>query len=480
MCLNTRQKNSFKKAEKKKLKKLRNKRKMKGDFVMKIMMLSWEYPPRIVGGIARVVHDLSHMFTKQGHEVHVITYQEGDTKEFERDGDVYVHRVTNYPINANNFIDWVMQLNFCMVEKAADVIKEYGKFNVLHAHDWLVAYAARAIKRTYKLPLVATIHATESGRNRGIHNQSQGYVNDVEWMLTYEASQVICNSMYMKNEIKNLFGKPLEDVHVVPNGINVNKFDGKERDWEFRRNYAADYEKIIFFAGRIVNEKGIQVLLNAAPKILANYPNVKFVIAGRGPCMEELQGLTNYLGLNQKVYFTGYLNDVQITKMYKAIDIATFPSLYEPFGIVALEGMLAGAATVVSDSGGLNEIVSHRIDGMKSYAGNPNSLADSILECLYDEQLCAQMAKKAHEKVVKEFNWDTISKKTMGVYKEAIKMAKVKEKSRVKLESLAHSESLGTATMINGKDTTITPDTSDKEINALHNPLKQKLVKGNA
>ena len=447
---------------------------------MKIMMLSWEYPPRIVGGIARVVHDLSHNFANQGHEVHVITYQEGDTKEFEKDGDVYVHRVTNYPINANNLIEWVMQLNFCMIEKAADVIKEYGKFNVVHAHDWLVAYAARALKKTYKLPLVATIHATESGRNRGIHNQSQGYVNDVEWMLTYEASQVICNSMYMKNEIKNLFGKPVENIHVVPNGINVNKFDGKERDWEFRRNYAADYEKIIFFAGRIVNEKGIQVLLNAAPKILANYPNVKFVIAGRGPCLDELKGLTNYLGLEQKVYFTGYLNDVQITKMYKAIDIATFPSLYEPFGIVALEGMLAGAATVVSDSGGLNEIISHRIDGMKSYAGNPNSLADSILECLYDEQLCDQMAKKAHEKVVSEFNWDTIGKKTMDVYKNAIKMAKVAEKSRVKLESLAHSESLGTATMVNGKDTTITSHMTDKEINAIHNPLKHKLLKGNA
>ena len=447
---------------------------------MKIMMLSWEYPPRIVGGIARVVHDLSHNFAKQGHEVHVITYQEGDTKEFEKDGDVYVHRVTNYPINANNLIEWVMQLNFCMIEKAADVIKEYGKFNVVHAHDWLVAYAARALKRTYKLPLVATIHATESGRNRGIHNQSQGYVNDVEWMLTYEASQVICNSMYMKNEIRNLFGKPVENIHVVPNGINVNKFDGKERDWEFRRNYAADYEKIVFFAGRIVNEKGIQVLLNAAPKILANYPNVKFVIAGRGPCLDELRGLTNYLGLNNKVYFTGYLNDVQITKMYKAIDIATFPSLYEPFGIVALEGMLAGAATVVSDSGGLNEIVSHRIDGMKSYAGNPNSLADSILECLYDEDLCAQMAKKAHEKVVSEFNWDTIGKKTMDVYKDAIKMAKAAEKSKVKLESLAHAESLGTATMVDGKDTTITSNMTDKEINAIHNPLKHKLLKGNA
>ena len=443
---------------------------------MKIMMLSWEYPPRIVGGIARVVHDLSHTFAKQGHEVHVITYQEGDTKEFEKDGDVFVHRVTNYPINANNFSDWVMQLNFCMVEKAADVIKEYGKFNIVHAHDWLVAYAARAIKKTYKLPLVATIHATESGRNRGIHNNSQGYVNDVEWMLTYEASNVICNSMFMKNEIKNLFGKPSENVFVVPNGINVNKFEGKERDWDFRRNYAADYEKIIFFAGRIVNEKGIQVLLNAAPKILANYPNVKFVIAGRGPCLDELKGLTSYLGLDSKVYFTGYLNDVQITKMYKAIDIATFPSLYEPFGIVALEGMLAGAATVVSDTGGLNEIISHGIDGMKSYAGNPNSLADSILECLFDEKLCERMSKKAHEKVVSEFNWDTISKKTMDVYKKTIAMAKADSKSKVKLSSLATAGGIGTAVEVNGRDTTITTGTTDKEIQALHNPVRQRLA----
>lgn len=441
---------------------------------MRIMMLSWEYPPRIVGGIARVVHDLSHSFAKQGHEVHVITYQEGDTKEFERDGDVYVHRVTNYPINANNLIDWVMQLNFCMIEKAADVIKEFGKFDVLHAHDWLVAYAARALKRTYKLPLVATIHATESGRNKGIHDKSQGYVNDVEWLLTYEAGNVICNSNFMKNEISNLFGKPIENIHIVSNGININKFDNQERDMEFRRNYAADHEKIVFFAGRIVNEKGIQILFQAAPKILANYPNVKFVIAGRGPFMDELKGLAEHLGISQKVYFTGYLNDVQITKMYKAIDVATFPSLYEPFGIVALEGMLAGAATVVSDAGGLNEIVSHGIDGMKSYAGNPNSLADSILEVLFNDQLCAQIAKNAREKVVKEFNWETISKNTMKVYKDTIKQAKATSE-KVKFEKLAEAESLGTATMVDGKDTTITTYTTDKEINILQNPMKRKI-----
>lgn len=444
---------------------------------MRIMMLSWEYPPRIVGGIARVVHDLSHTFAKQGHEIHVITYKEGNTKEFEKDGDVFVHRVSNYPINANNLIDWVMQLNFCMLEKAADVIKEFGKFDIVHAHDWLVAYAARTLKKTYKLPLVATIHATESGRNKGIHDKSQGYINDVEWLLTYEASNVICNSMYMKNEIRNLFGKPIENIHVVPNGINVNKFDNQERDWNFRRNYASDNEKIVFFAGRIVHEKGIQVLLEAAPKILQNYRDVKFVIAGRGPCLDDLKAQAERLGISSKVYFTGYLNDVQITKMYKAIDVATFPSLYEPFGIVALEGMLAGAATVVSDAGGLNEIVSHGIDGMKSYAGNANSLADSILEVLFNHNLCEQIAKNAREKVLKEFNWEVIGKKTMAVYKDTIKAAKAAN-VKVKFEEKQNKEIVESieenlAITAEKKDTTITTSSTDSEIRGiLPNPLR--------
>lgn len=449
---------------------------------MRIMMLSWEYPPRIVGGIARVVHDLSHMFARQGHEVHVVTYKEGETKEFEKDGEVFVHRVCNYPINANNLIDWVMQLNFCMIEKASALIRDVGKFDIIHAHDWLVAYAARTLKQAYKLPLVATIHATESGRNKGIHNQSQGYVNDVEWLLTYEATNVICNSYFMKNEIKNLFGKPADKIHVVPNGININKFDGQERDWEFRRNYALDSEKMVFFAGRIVNEKGIQILLQAAPKILASCPDTKFIIAGRGPCLEELKSLAYHLGIAHKVYFTGYLNDVQITKMYKAIDVATFPSLYEPFGIVALEGMLAGVPTVVSDAGGLNEIVSHGIDGMKSYAGNANSLADSILEVLCNKTLCENMAKCAREKVVKEFNWDTIAQNTMKVYKETIKEVKasewVKEKTKLVVpKDVVVETAVGE---IDGKDTTITTDTTDREINILPNPLKKKMRKASA
>ena len=166
---------------------------------MKILMLTWEYPPRIVGGIARVVHDLSHRLIKDGHEVTVVTYKEGNVPDFEDDKGVKVYRIGNYMINPNNFIDWIMQMNFNLVAKANEIIAKEGNFDVIHAHDWLVAYAAKTLKNSYGTPIVATIHATEAGRNSGIHDETQRYINDTEWMLTYEASEVIVNSNYMKN-----------------------------------------------------------------------------------------------------------------------------------------------------------------------------------------------------------------------------------------------------------------------------------------
>ncbi len=158
---------------------------------MKILMLTWEYPPRIVGGIARVVHDLSHRLIKDGHEVTVVTYRDGDLSYYEDDKGVQVHRVDNFMINPNNFIDWVLQLNFNMVAKVNELIDKNGKFDVIHAHDWLVASSAKTIKNSFGIPLVSTIHATEAGRNSGIHNENQRYVNDTEWLLTYESSEVI-------------------------------------------------------------------------------------------------------------------------------------------------------------------------------------------------------------------------------------------------------------------------------------------------
>ncbi len=397
---------------------------------MKILMLTWEYPPRVVGGIARVVYDLSRTLIKDGHDVTVVTYKDGDAPYFEDDKGVKVYRVDNYMINPNNFIDWIMQLNFNLIAKANEIIAEQGNFDVIHAHDWLVAYAAKTLKNSYNIPIVATIHATESGRNSGIHDETQRYINDTEWMLTYEASEVIVNSNYMKNELQRLFGLPYEKINVVPNGVNLNLFNGIERDYTFRRRFAMDNEKIILFMGRLVYEKGVQHLISAMPKILNGYHDSKLVICGKGGMLEELQAQANNLGISNKVYFAGYMQGKDVQKMYKAADIAVFPSTYEPFGIVALEAMLSENPVVVSDIGGLNEIVQHRENGMKTYCGNPNSIADSILELLYDHKLCADITKKAKNKVRNEYNWSKIAQDTHFTYQKAICQSMAEKQKR--------------------------------------------------
>ena len=239
-------------------------------------------------------------------------------------------------------------------------------------------------------------------------------------MLTYEANEVIVNSNYMKCELQRNFGLPFDKINVVPNGVNLTMYSGIERDYDFRRNYASDNEKIILYAGRLVYEKGVQHLIAAMPKILANYHDAKLVIAGKGGMIDELKAQVDYLRLGNKVYFTGYMDHKSLCKLYKCADISVFPSTYEPFGIVALEGMLAGNPVVVSDVGGLNEIVEHGVNGMKSYAGNYNSIADSILTLLFDHKLCAEIAKNAKASVKEKYNWTKIAQDTHFTYQKAI------------------------------------------------------------
>ena len=173
------------------------------------------------------------------------------------------------------------------------------------------------------------------------------------------------------------------------------------------------------------------------PKILSNYNDAKLIIAGRGGMIDELRAEAANLGLNNKVYFTGYLNSKQVQKMYKCADVAVFPSTYEPFGIVALEAMLAGVPTVVSDVGGLDEIITHGVDGMKSYAGNPNSIADSVTALLYDHQLAANVSKKAVQKVKEQFNWERIAQDTHFTYEKAVCQTMAERQAKQMLQEKA-------------------------------------------
>ncbi|NPV72621.1 MAG: glycosyltransferase family 4 protein [Pelotomaculum sp.] len=379
-------------------------------------MLSWEYPPKCVGGLAQHVYDLTAALAEIGVDVHLITSGGGGAPSFERVKGVKVYRVEPYRVSSPDFVTWVAQFNVALLERAIPLMAEIGGVNILHAHDWIVAYAARAIKHAWRLPLVATIHATEYGRNYGLHNDIQRHISDVEWWLTYEAWRVICCSHYMEWEVKNIFQLPHDKIVVIPNGVNAASFSTVSREAR-RSDYAAPDEKIVFYVGRLVREKGVQVLLDAAPEILAHHPQTKFVIAGKGPYMDFLKQQVMALGIANRVYFTGYISDEVRNSLYSWADVAVFPSLYEPFGIVALEAMAARTPVVVSDCGGISEIVRHGEDGLKAYTGNSHSLAQNILAILKQPELGERLKKNAYQRVISEFNWKNIARRTASVYR---------------------------------------------------------------
>ena len=220
----------------------------------------------------------------------------------------------------------------------------------------------------------------------------------------------------MKNEIRNVFNVPEEKIWVIPNGVDGESFNLKFDYGSFRRNYALDEEKIVFYVGRHVYEKGIHLLIEAAPGILREYSNTKFVIAGKGPMTEELKNRVRALGIAEKVMFTGYMSDETRNKLYKVANAAVFPSLYEPFGIVALEAMAAECPVIVSDTGGLGEIITHKYNGMKILTGVVDSVRDNIVEILRDEQLADYVKKNAIKDVYVKYSWNKIAEHTALIY----------------------------------------------------------------
>ncbi len=393
---------------------------------MKILALAWEFPPRIVGGIARHVAELYPEIVKLGYEIHLLTIEFGSAPKYEIIEGIHLYRC--HVAHGNDFFHWVVNMNESMGKRGGEILTKHDDFQLIHAHDWLVGDAALSLKYNFKLPLVATIHATEYGRYNGIHNVKQQYINGKEKLLAHEAWRIIVCSQYMRQEIQRVFQSPKDKIDVVYNGIRPEKkHHGEKFDRrKFRRRFANDNEKIVYYVGRMTYEKGISVLLNAAPKILSEMGGkVKFVIIGGGNT-NHLKRQAMSLGIAQQCYFTGFMSDADLDKFQTIADCAVFPSLYEPFGIVALESFAAQVPVVVSDTGGLPEVVSHDETGIVTLANDPNSLTWGILKVLKNPDYCQYLVKNAYKSLSERFNWEDLAKQTVNVYAQV-----AKERSKV-------------------------------------------------
>jgi glycosyltransferase involved in cell wall biosynthesis len=382
------------------------------------MMLTWEFPPRVIGGISPHVFYLSKSLVKNDVKVYVVTCDFPGAPAHETIEGVEVYRVDSYKNPSPDFATWVYMMNLNMQREAAALVSKLAdEVDVFHAHDWLVATAGIGLKHVFRKPLLVTMHSTEIGRRDGIHTSTEKMIHETEAWLTYEAWRVICCSDYMVSHVKWAFGLPDDKLVMVPNGVKTEVYENVEKQdlKSCRIAYALPEEKLVLFVGRLVYEKGAHVLINAIPKILEKV-NAKFVIVGSGYMKEQLSNIVRSMGLEHKVLFTGFVDEETLLKLQKCADVSVVPSLFEPFGIVALEAMAAKSPVVVSDTGGLSEIVDHDLTGVKVYPNNTESLAWGIAKVLLDDRFRSRIRENGYRKVQEKYDWDKIAQQTIRIY----------------------------------------------------------------
>jgi len=384
---------------------------------VRALILSWEYPPLIEGGLARHVRKLAEGLAATGVDVHVLTRGTELSPPEEHLGGVHVHRVREpeRPAQLDRFLAWVAQMNVDLLAAGVELGDEH-RFDLVHGHDWLVAAAGDHLARRFRCPMLVTIHATEHGRHQGwVESYPQSHIHAEERWMANRADRVIVCSRYMQGHVADVFGIEQEPIEVIPNGIDPVEHVVAEDLVALRRRFAGPGERLVLLIGRLVYEKGFQLALEALPGMIERLGDVRFVVAGSGTHEAELRSQAAALGLDRHGEFLGWVGDDVLRGLYRVADLAVVPSIYEPFGLVALEAMAAGCPCLVADTGGLREVVPHERAGLRFRASDPEALADAAIRLLTDRRLSRRLVTAASAHVL-HFDWDDVARRTALIY----------------------------------------------------------------
>jgi glycogen(starch) synthase len=395
----------------------------------RVLILSWEYPPVIEGGLARHVRKLAEALSRQGVAVDVLTrgVEHGADVELtgpDEMGGVNIYRVREpgWPRDLDRFVAWVGQMNDDMLA-AGEALAQARSYDLVHGHDWLVAHASAALADRLAVPYVTTIHATEHGRHQGwVQDQPQAHIHEVERWMAQRADALIVCSYYMREHVADIFDIDEQRVTVIPNGVDPSELRPSGDLAALRREFAAPHEKLVLLVGRLVYEKGFQLALDALPAVIERVGDVRFLVAGSGTHEGELKAQAQRLGLTDHGTFLGWIGDDVLHSLYRIADLCVVPSIYEPFGLVALEAMASGCPCIVADTGGLREVVpvGERV-GLRFNGGDAEHLGVMVERLLVDGQLRDRLVTEASEHVLR-FDWDDIATRTRGVYDALAKL----------------------------------------------------------
>lgn len=388
----------------------------------RVLIVSWEYPPVIEGGLARHVRKLAEELVRQGVGVDVLTRGAGASPEHEVIAGVEVHRVREpgWPRDLDRFVAWVEQMNADMLA-AGEMLAEERSYELIHGHDWLVANACAALGDRLGVPYLTTIHATEHGRHQGwVDKPPQSHIHGVERWMAQRAEAVIVCSHYMRGHVADIFDIDERRITVIPNGIDPSDLRPVDDLEALRLRFAAPHEKLVLLVGRLVYEKGFQLALDALPGVIEQVGNVRFLVAGSGTHEAELRAQAERLQLGRHGAFLGWIGDDALHSLYRIADLTVVPSIYEPFGLVALEAMASGCPCIVADTGGLREVVpaGERV-GLRFNGGDAEHLGVMIERLLVDDQLRDRLVAEASEHVLR-FDWSDVARRTRSIYAELV------------------------------------------------------------
>ena len=390
---------------------------------MRILMVSWEYPPVVIGGLGRHVYQLSTALAAAGHDVVVLSRRPADTDPSthpcsdEVTEGVRVIAAAQDPHEfsfATDMMAWTLAMGHSMV-RAGLSLKTRGtrrawRPDVVHAHDWLVAHPAIALAEFYDVPLVSTIHATEAGRHSGwVSGPISRQVHAVESWLVREADSLIACSASMSDEITALFGPGLAEITVIRNGIDASR-------WPFARRRPHSGPAELLYLGRLEYEKGVHEAIAALPRIRRTHPGTTLTIAGDGTQQDWLVEQARRHRVLKATTFVGRVDHSELLRLLHRADAAVLPSHYEPFGIVALEAAAAGTPLVTSNVGGLGEAVISGRTGVSCAPRDVAGLAAAVREVLDDPAAAQRRAVAARERLTSDFDWQTVANETAQVY----------------------------------------------------------------
>jgi glycosyltransferase involved in cell wall biosynthesis len=400
---------------------------------MRIAYFSTEYPPLVYGGLGVYVDNISKQLSSLGQKISVFSWGNETLPRHEIADGVEVFRETPVPLKDGmeiflspetlawgDGVEYLLDLFSYNQLSVAELLLE-EPFDLVVAHDWLGLPGGMAAKKK-GIPLIYHVHGLETGRSERPNPQLVA----LELKGAFAADLVITVSQAMLQEL-TLLGVPAEKVRVCYHGVDAGFFDPSRVNPKhlaaLRQRYGfVKDDQILLFMGRLEPVKGVMQLFSAMPSVKAENPRVKLLMVGKGSLEEWAREEAKRFDCVTLV--TDFLDAEDKMHHYALADLCVFPSLYEPFGIVALEAAAMGKPAVVGAAGtsGLGEIVqnpaSEKPTGVHVNARNPLDLAWGINLVLADPERLVIWGRNARLRAKSEFSWQKAAERTLAIYKD--------------------------------------------------------------